>query len=59
MGHDLIFVSTKPAAAQTYEHDISALRRIVDTIDHGMNPDRKRVPPRTPEEAKAKEKSKQ
>lgn len=38
----------------TYEEDISVLRGIIDTIDHGMNPDLQRVPRKSPEDARKK-----
>jgi len=37
-----------------YEDDISALRRIIDSLDHGLNPNQDRVPRKTPEEARRK-----
>ena len=38
----------------TYEEDISVLRGIIDTIDHGMNSDLQRVPRKSPEDARKK-----
>ena len=43
----------------SYEDDVATLRRFIDTLDHGMNPERERVPPKTPQEAKAKQKKAQ
>lgn len=37
-----------------YEHDISGLRNIIDTLDQGLNPEKERVPTKTPDEARAK-----
>jgi hypothetical protein len=38
----------------SYEDDVIALRGFIDTLDHGMNPERERVPPKTAAEAKRK-----
>ncbi|MDX0753945.1 hypothetical protein [Sinorhizobium medicae] len=40
----------------SYEDDVATLRRFIDTLDHGINPERERVPVNTPQEAKAKPK---
>jgi hypothetical protein len=36
----------------TFEHDIEALRHIIDVMDHGMHPDHERVPVKSADVAK-------
>lgn len=38
-----------------FENDISALRNYIDHLDHGLNPDKQRVPVKSPDEARARQ----
>ncbi len=43
----------------SYEDDVATLRSFIETLDHGINPERERIPVKTPQEAKAKPKKAQ